>query len=294
MKFTPASRKESVRRQLTSSPVGDWPETWITLQTPSRKLGHKDNRLEAVLDSFVRMTKHPERCEILVKIDDDDDLNFFNAVKKKFTALNLRFFVTPRGRGYADAHIHHLVLADQGSASSRAWAFFSDDSFFSRSDWDLGIYELIENTPAFVTGSQPVETVMSVIDADTGMPNTIFSYACEPYPVVSRNILDGLRVASEGVPGWTAFGDRFCFDGLLSAIIHLLHEEHGIDVYHQIDQHLSRPLQRLSWSSDRKRPDVRTEAMTHFFSPDAVETRAKVVAGIVESGALGTFVSAAR
>ena len=151
-----------------------------------------------------------------------------------------------------------------------------------------------EDTPAFITGSQPAETVMSVIDADPGMPDTIFSYACEPYPVVSRNILDGLRVASEGVPGWTAFGDRFCFDGLLSAIIHLLNEEHGIDVFRQIDQHLSRALQRLSWSSDRKRSDVRTEALTHFFSPASVETRAKVVAGLVESGALSTSVGAAH
>ena len=284
LKLASQSRNQAIAQLLTESPVPELPETRITIQIPSRKLGNRDNHLEEVLNSFLQMTRHPENCEILLKVDDDDDLSYFYGIKREFAGLNLRFFLSPRGRGYGDAHIHQSILADNASPTSQAWAFISDDSPFCQKDWDLDVYELVERERAFIAGSQPADSVTTVIDADSASPNNIFSYACEPYPIVSRSLIDGLRLASESVVGWTTFGDRFCFDGLWSAIVHILREQHGFDVYHRIAAHCARYPQRFSWSGDPERSTTRTEALTHFFSPPAVETRSRVVRTMVENG----------
>jgi hypothetical protein len=219
----------------------------------------------------------------LLKIDDDDDLWFYNGIKRKFKNLDMRFFVTPRGRGYADAHLHHAYLADYVASTSKAWIGLSDDAPFSRKDWDLDIYELIAGGDIFFAGSQPSDTVTQVIDADLSRPNTLFSYACEPYPIVSWGLVKKLRSASQDQEGWPVFlGDRFCFDTLWSSIILILREEHGIDIYNQLEPHCTRAPQRLSWDSNPERSAVRTEALTHFFSQAATESRRRVVANLAK------------
>ena len=84
---------------------------------------------------------HPERVEILVRLDDDDtpSLGIKDSLHAECAPCSLRVLVGPRGKGYADMHRFFNEMAAQ--AKGDYVMVFSDDGRFVTSNWLQAIEE---------------------------------------------------------------------------------------------------------------------------------------------------------
>jgi hypothetical protein len=284
LSLTSAPRKQRLKQILEADTCPAGGECLVSITIPSRKLGNRNNHLRTALDSFVRMTRHPQRCEILLKVDEDDDLAFFKGIKCQYPKINLRFFVTTGGRGYADLHQYYTFLLDQASPKSRAWLPFSDDSIFIREGWDLDAYDLIDRESVFVAGAQPFTSEVGLIGPIITKPKPVYCYGCEGLPIVSFTLLKSLRDSAKQVPGWTRLGDIPSVDSLLAGIVHILYQEHGINIYRQLDRYYVQLPRKVSWTKSPKRVASFVETFDKFFSPTSVATRTQVVERMYQTG----------
>lgn len=283
--LTPPSRYRKLRVELESVPVPSASECLITLLLPTRKLGNPDNRMETLLSSFEELTEHPERCEILLKVDADDDLSFYYGLKKRFSALNLRFFVTPRGRGYADVHRHFAYLADRASPTSKACVFLNDDLKITRRGWDQDAYELIQGGTVFFAGAISPDTI-GTLNLVGNHPRPHYSYVSDSFPIFSMKLVESLRSASEGLEGWTSLGNLYVLDAFLTSLILLFRQKHGIDIYHQIEKWGTIQPNRIGRLKNFRRTTVGSVAdeLDKFLEPSSVETRTQVVERMYQGG----------
>lgn len=273
--MTPDARIQRYKELLDADLASNTRENLISVTLPSRKLGNRDCRIEKHLSSFREMTVHPERFEILVKVDDDDDLAFYNRVQKKFADLNLRFFVTPRGVGYGKLTDFLIFLLDRVSPTSKAWLCTWDDHIFMRSGWDLDVYDLIDHSQLFIAGSHPSSSVGTLMTIPA-YPEPVQAYECEVCPIISLGFLELLRNASDGLEGWTRLGDLYVPDGFFPSLIQLFREKWGINIYHEIPQYLYQATRAVSWTKNFKRMALYYDAYTKFLGPSAMEVRARV------------------
>jgi hypothetical protein len=245
-----------------------------------------------MLDSFVRHTRHPEKCEVLVKVDQDDDLEYFKRLHSSFPTLNLRFFPTPRGNPFS-LHRYHSFLIDHASPTSKAWFTGSDDGVFVREGWDLDVYALIDREPVFVAGSKPLSSQIGLIGPIITNPKPVYGYGAEAFPVVAFNLLRALDDASKDLEGWTTLGDAPWVDAYIAGLVHLLIEKHGVNIYHQIDRYCAQAPRKVSWTRNPKKVAVFVETMDKFFSSSAVAARTQVVDRLCRSGLFGPHTGAA-
>ena len=220
LSMTTSSRKERLRQYLVGHiGIVDTSRIYFTLTSVSRKMGNRDNHIKNMLTSFHERTTNVGNFEILIKIDSDDDLGFYVKVKKKFQGLNIRFFVTPRGAGYSDLHLSYSFLLDQMQSTSLAWLNVTDDVLFCRNGWDSHVFSLIDEEIPFIVGSQPADRVTKLNGPHPLDPFGRYSYESENYPILSRSVLEGLRIGVPDIKGWTLLGDRFCIDTFVSDLI---------------------------------------------------------------------------
>lgn len=276
LSLTSADRKLQLTRLLAEANPKIAEPALVTITIPSRKVGNRDTRLGVLLDSFVKMTDHPERFEILIKIDSDDDLAFFYRIKKRYSNLNLRFFAGPRERGYANLTLFHSQLVDQASPASKVWLCTWDDYFFTRKGWDLDVYDLIDRVPFFIAGHTPFETVISLMPLPT-KPEPVYAYQCETNPLISFNLIRALRTASEGLEGWSPLGDLYTVDGFFGAVVHLFQEVCGIKVYHEIGDYMASGPRLITWTTNPERVALYYHAHNRFFEQSQVDIRSRVV-----------------
>ena len=283
--FTPGTRMQGVRELLEAATLPNTQETLISITLPSRKLGNRDNRIEMHLKSFTQMTEHPDRSEILVKVDEDDDLAFFYGIKRKFSGLKLRFFVTPRGAGYSDLSIYQSFLVDRASPTSQAWVCSWDDLIFSRKGWDLDVYDLIDQGTAFIAAATPFSTYISLMLLPA-KPTPVPAYRGNSWPIISFSFLESLRSAADGLEGWTRLGDLYGVDGFFPAITCLFHEKYGINLYREIEEYLYQHPRAFDWTTSAKRLTMYYDAFTKFFEPTSMEIRSRVADTMYQEGHL--------
>lgn len=262
-------RSKTRLMQSDSNPA----DPMVTIVLPSRKLGNKDNNMIPLLDSFQDMTQNPERFEVLIKVDDDDYLPFFHGVKQRFPKLNLRFFVSPRLGGYDDIPQFHCDLLEDASPSSQVYIGLSDDGRFSRKGWDQDLFELMNREGAFIMGSKPLSSEMSVIGPLPVKPQPAYYYDCEPYPAVSMNLIKSLGAATEEIEGWCALGKMPALDMFLASLVHILHDKYGVTMYHEVERYCMRVSSRISWANNAKRAAKVSQVSSFFFEPESVEIR---------------------
>ena len=273
--LTSEDRIQRYRELLEAGHRSDAEGTLISVTVPSRKLGNRECDLKNHLNSFTQMTEHPERFEILVKVDEDDDLSFYYGVKRKFPGLNLRFFVTPRGAGYANLTTYLLFLLDHAAPTSKAWLCTWDDHIYFRKGWDLAVHDLIAQEKLFIVGSAPSDLV-GTLRTIPAYPTPVQAYECEPNPIISFSFLEILRSASDGMEGWTPLGDLYIPDGFFPALINLFREKWGVNLYQEIPEWLSHGPRLVSWTKNPKRMAMYYDAFTKFFEPAAMAVRASV------------------
>ncbi|MBI4280375.1 MAG: hypothetical protein HY660_18130, partial [Armatimonadetes bacterium] len=163
---TSAGQRDLLRRELMRDEPRRRAECVFTLTLGSRRIAHRDNQLERFLRSFLAMTERPERAEILVKVDDDDDLEFFLRVKRRYARdVDLRFLVGERGRGYADLHKYQAALLALRNPASRICILLSEDAEFVLPKWDTEFLSRWDKLPhdCFIGADCPFEEAIAIL-----------------------------------------------------------------------------------------------------------------------------------
>ena len=282
--ITSSSRTEHILQYMTTDGSDSRPGPQITITLSSRKLGNRDNHLGALLKSFVEKTDYPDRFEILIKADDNDHLQFFYGLKRKFTSLNLRIFVSPRGRGYYDLPHYNSFLIDRASPTSKAWLGLSDDATFCRKGWDSDLFDLIDRGEEFIVGSQSSDSQVRVIGPlPIKMAKPGYYYAAEPYPIVSWGLIKSLRAATQDLDGWSELGNIPAADMFLAGIDDVLRNKHQLNVYHQIEQYCARSYSRVGWFNNAQRAAAVSSVLEDFWAPSSVEVRSLIADRVYQS-----------
>ena len=104
--------------------------------------------LAQAIDSLWSLAKDKGNVEILVKADEDDKatIDVVGKIKKFAPEIQLRLFVTPRGRGYLDIHHWYNDILAPESKGDWLW-IFNDDAVVETQDWDQILAKLVAVMP---------------------------------------------------------------------------------------------------------------------------------------------------
>jgi len=255
----------------------------VTITFGSRDFGNPDNNLTLFLDSFLEFTHRPDRFEILVKVDDDDNLPFFYDIKKRYSArVNLRFFASDRGRGYEDMHLWHQSLIKHRTPSARVHFILTDDAVFEFKDWDEKLASILERRK----DTYFIGTACSLEEATTTFgPNPVnppvYWIRGDDYPIYGFDLLDSAAKVAANFPEWTEFGNLQLVDQYAGALLDTAWKNFGVDLHEQIDLYAARRGGNFCWSENPKRAEIRSRTLTEFFSHESEVIREKIVQQIL-------------
>ena len=107
----------------------------ISVLIPTRK---RISKLDQCIQSFELLSAHPDRVELVFRIDNDDKetIKFINEYPFKIATKQI---IADRGNGYGDLHTMHdqMTYIAEGK-----WMFaFNDDVYVANYGWDLKIKE---------------------------------------------------------------------------------------------------------------------------------------------------------
>lgn len=282
-----SAQRQAIVEELAAS-RRDPDRVALTFTVASRRFGNRDSNMSRLLDSLLCTTRNPDSLEILAKIDEDDDLLHFLAVKRRFAdKIRIRIFVTPRLRGYADAHIFAEHLIRQAAPSARVWMVLTDDGVFIRPNWDEVLFSAISTYGGdyYVGGELPFERITAIDGPNPKEPEPIYWYGSNPYHFASMTLLHLLSEITKTFPGWTRYGSGFCFDTYFSAIAATVWEEYGANIYVQAERLVHR-TGVFSFTFSEQRNRVRSEALLDLMSPQHREKRVLIAKCIFEAARL--------
>lgn len=81
----PATERASIVARLEASSEHTQ-VVLISLLGASRKIGNPNNRLPVLCESVINTASHSGRIELVLRIDDDDDLLYYLAIKDRFSS----------------------------------------------------------------------------------------------------------------------------------------------------------------------------------------------------------------
>ena len=280
-----ASSSDKVQSFITALPEKSYSDgSIVTVTFGSRMLGNSDNKLTLFLDSFLEFTHRPDRVEILIKVDDDDDLPFFYQIKRSYSdRVNLRFFPSDRGRGYEDMHIWHHTLIKHRNPSAKLHFILTDDAVFEFKNWDDKLVSLLERR----VGTYFIGTACSLKEATTFhgpnpiTPVPVYWIRGDDYPIYGFDLLNSAAKVAASFPGWTEFGNLQLVDQYAGALLHTAWKKFGISLHEQIDLYAARKGGNFCWSESPTRSEIRTRTLTKFFDAESERQREKVVLGII-------------
>lgn len=266
MRSLSPQRREHILTTLPRQVLRAGDRCAITATFGARQLGNRDNLLEFFLNTFLHMTEDPRRVEILVKVDLDDDLLFFYRIKQKYgQRINLRFFPSERGRGYADMHIWHSTLIQKRSPSSRVLLILSEDAEFIYKHWDKELLARMDAMPHdyFIGMPCSLEEATMTVGPNPAHPVPVYWIRGDDYPVWSTPLLNATGRVAQKYKDWTCMGNLFNVDGFSGDILKSLW------LRHKINCHIRIPLFFLrrgvfAWSESPQRAQVRTQTLLQF------------------------------
>lgn len=277
---TPKGKLGEIIRQLTIPDVQfKDAKPLITVSFGSRQLGNRDNLLENFCKSFLKMTQNPSLIEIILKIDDDDDLIFFSDIKKKFgNKINIRFVVSPRGRGYADMHIWHADAFKRRSPSSLALFILTEDVEFCFKNWDTKLIAMIKARPDnfFIATPCPLEEAIRLIGPNPVKPVPVYWLVGAEFPVIGMDLLKCTQKVAEKHPGCTCYGDLFLIDSFSGDLLKGLWEKYEVNLDMEIPEFAVRKGV-FSWTDSKERSDVRNNTLLEFFKEKSQKIRDEMV-----------------
>jgi hypothetical protein len=286
MNLLSAEQKENIGIELMDNDCfNSSKECFITITFGSRQFGNRDNRLKDFLQSFLAMTVEPSRVEILIKIDDDDDLRFFQVVKRSYGGrINLRFLVSGRGRGYADMHHFHDNLLRLRSPSTRLLYILTEDAVFIRSGWDIELMAILNSRQHdfFIGTPASFEETIMIMGPDPVKPVPIYWVRGDDFPIFGLELLDCTKGVALEYPGWTCLGNLFNVDWFSGDILRRLWQINNMNLHVQVPQFAERKG-IFSWNENPQRNHLRTKTLQSFFLEENQKIRDKMATAIFEN-----------
>ena len=277
MKLISAQQLAEIKEYLLKS-TSYKSECLITITFGSRQFGNRDNLLDNFLRSFLRMTGNPQRVEILLKIDHDDDLLFYYKIKKRYhNKINLRFLISDQGRGYQDVHLWHSSLLKIRSFSSRVLFVLTEDAEFCRKNWDAELLALINRHAHnfFIATPCSLEEAIEILGPNPVSPPVYWIRGAD-YPIFGMDILKCNEVVAKKYYGWTCIGNSVIIDGFCGDLLRGLWQRYTINLHLQVPFFVQRKGV-FSWTDSEERCRTRTEVLTKFFSQEDKKVREEMV-----------------
>ena len=291
LKIVPATYLQKLSKELIHDDRAGHSRFLITLTLASRHLGHKYNRLDGFLRSFLEMTEDLQQVEILIKIDKDDDLIFFHKIKRKYQAkLNLFFLLSDRGKGYGEVFRYHVSLLPWRSPSSRIWVLQSDDALFVLPKWDNRLLTALADYPHdhFICTDCPFEEAISIIGPNPKTPVPVYWVRGDLFPVVGSGILRCTEKIAQKHAGWTSLGNGFNIDGFAGDLLRRLWQRHRLKLHIQLPT-ISKEYAARGWVGVKGREELRTKTLLKFFSKEDQMVRDEMVDEIAKCVKEGGF-----
>jgi hypothetical protein len=256
----------------------------VTVTFGSLKFGNRDNKLTLFLDSFLNFTHCPNRIEILIKVDDNDDLLFFYDIKCRYSdRVNLRFFSSPRGRGYEDMHIWHHDLIKHRNSAARLHFILTDDAVFEFKNWDDKLVSLLERRrdTYFIGTACSLEEATSFYGPNPVTPVPVYWIRGDDYPIYGFDLLCSAAKMATTFPGWNEFGNLQLVDQYAGSLLKIAWEKFGVNLHEQIDLYAARRGGNESWQTNPKRWEIRTRTLNKFHNAESEMQRQKIVQEIL-------------
>jgi hypothetical protein len=114
----------------------------ITFYGASRRCDNKNSKFESFLQSIERNVKNASTVEVLVAIDADDDIRFYQALEKKYATLSLKVVVSPVRHGYLNLQKYYQDLYRIAAETTRVLCGYSDDCQIMMKHFDQKILEV--------------------------------------------------------------------------------------------------------------------------------------------------------
>jgi hypothetical protein len=238
----------------------------LSLILTSRVKNNKDSNIENLLSSLEKCGGNKENCEVLVKYDNDDDLQPDQKYFDKFP-FQVKKFVWSRGEGRHSFHLDHFYLFSQINRKSSFVLLCADDFTFTRKGFIEDILSIKEEY-CFVGPRRPrVEiykgrwrepAIMNVWKHNEGVSLPCFSVRCIE---VLQNY------------GWQCNGDNW------KTLLHILmYEKYNLDLWRTVPNFFSRnPTDGTSGFGESynnmEMDGVKNPSNTYYY--DLVEQQAK-------------------
>ncbi len=256
----------------------------MTITMCSRIFGNSDHNLSLFLDSFIEFTHYPDRVEILIKVDDDDDLPFFYDIKRRYSArVNLRIFPGARGIGYAGMHLWHHNLIKNRNPNAKLDFILTDDAAFEFKHWDDQLVSLLERREDtyFIGTACSLDEAITFVGPNPVTPVPVYWIHGDDYPIFGFDLLNSAAKVAATFPNWTEFGNLFAIDQYAGALLKTAWKKFGVNLHEQIDLYAARKGGNFCWTANPKRSELRTRTLTEYFSHENEMRREKIVQQIL-------------
>lgn len=188
----------------------------ISLFMCSRIAGNPNSRLVSTLESIIAQASQPQRVEVWVKFDEDDQEvpQLLEQLKRFENKAHIHYLISPRGAGYSDLHkAYHDLLVRFNPASKIYW-ILSDDVEIRCAGWDDYILENANrfNDGIFIMHAAPLVNYEKV-------SRQLVLETSDPYPIFSKN---WVTIAN-------GFGYTFAIDAWAGLLEQELITQYGVD-----------------------------------------------------------------
>lgn len=256
-----------------------WERPEITITLPVRHLGHRANYIEEYLESFVKMTHNPERVEMLIRVDEDDDPRFFCDIKRRYRdRINMHFARGPRLDGYASLHRYYASLIPLHSSSSSIWVLQSADALLVLPGWDSVLLVALKGRyrDYFVATDCPFEEAVSIKGPFPVEPTPVYWIRGALFPVIGFGVLRCAEEVARKHLNWTCLGNTTNVDGFAGDLIRRLWQRHGINMHVEIPQ-FAVENKPTGWYGVKGRHELRTRNLLTFFEERTQAVRGEMV-----------------
>jgi hypothetical protein len=280
------SREKSIEQEI------DFTDSIFIFTFGSRLLGNRDNILDKVFASFLEKTNNTKLFEFRIKVDDDDNLNYFSSLKKKYGKIQITFHATPRGNGYADMHLWHNQLFEKRSSSVKYHIIITDDALFSVKNWDIDLLKRIASkereTRYWIGMPNKLEDAIKVMGPNPVTPTPVYWVAGTDFPILSAALMLKIKEFTKELPdkNWTPYGNLFNIDSYFGDILKNMRIDKARVCHLEVDNYFKRTgvtsWNSYIWPGEIYKSKLRTKTLSNFFNSSSQETRTLISAYIEE------------
>lgn len=256
----------------------------VTITFGSFHLGNRDPLLHQLFESFVTYTRDPTAFEFLIKLDENDDYLYYYKVMKKFeNNVNMRFFISPRGNGYADMHLWHAGLIKHRSKTSKALYILTEDAEFHYHDWDDELLALVRGREDtyFIATPCTLQDAIKVMGPNPEKPVPVYWVRGDDFPILGIDLINAIDTYVKPHFGWTSLGNLFNVDGFSGDILRIAWKDYSENI-HVLVSLFAHRKGVFDWNENPVRGNLRNRTLLEFFHRENVEIRHGIVGYILE------------